>query len=173
MHNVLTTASRSRTIRATANRTLAMAPSWNAPPTPGKMDPDGQSQEQGRNPQPTPRTSVLIIEDQRMHALALRSLFTRKGCDVVGVADTVKDGIAMLASRPDYIVLDLTLADGDGVEILKRVRASEREMPSPRVIVTTAVRDADRLREVLALRPHRLLEKPTDLVDLLRAIGMM
>ena len=108
-----------------------------------------------------------------MHALALRSLFTRRGCDVVGVADTVKDGIALLASRPDYVVLDLMLADGDGVEILRRIRAHEPEMPSPRVIVTTAVRDVDRLREVLALRPHRLLEKPTDLVDLLRAIGMM
>ena len=173
MHNVLTTASRSRTIRATASRTLAMAPSWNVPLPRRETDSDGESQADARNSSAMPRTSVLIIEDQRMHALALRSLFTRKGCDVVGVADTVKDGMAMLASRPDYIVLDLTLADGDGVEILKRIREHESATPSPRVIVTTAVRDADRLREVLALRPHRLLEKPTDLVDLLRAIGMM
>jgi CheY-like chemotaxis protein len=129
---------------------------------------------------PSPSTSpfrkrVLIIEDDLTHASALRSILTRKGCDVAAAA-TLADGVAMLASRPDFIVLDLMLPDGDGVEVLKRVRELDGADPgagAPRVIVTTAVSDAEKIREVLALQPHRLLRKPIDLVDLLGAIGMM
>jgi CheY-like chemotaxis protein len=121
------------------------------------------------------RKCVLIVDDDRMHASALRSIFTRKGCDVA-VAVSVSDGIAQLASRPDYVVLDLMLPDGDGVEILARVRAQEAPVPpaaATRVVVATGVNDPHKLREVLALQPHRLLNKPLDLVDLLRAIDMM
>jgi CheY-like chemotaxis protein len=119
------------------------------------------------------RARVLIIDDDRTHASAIRSILTRKGCEVCATG-TVADGVAMLASRPDYIVLDLMLPDGDGADVLRRVRELDRAAGAPpRVIVTTAVNDEARLREVLALQPHRLLKKPIDLVDLLGAIGMI
>ena len=127
-----------------------------------------------RSRTPSERKRVLIVEDDRMNAAAMRSIFTRKGCDVTAV-NTLQDAIAMLDGRRDYIVLDLVLPDGDGLEILKRVRAHQGEPAGscPRVIVTTAVSDEQRIREVLELQPHRLLKKPIDLVDLLSAIGMM
>jgi CheY-like chemotaxis protein len=87
--------------------------------------------------------------------------------------------MSMLVSRPDYILLDLMLPDGDGLEILRRVRAQQADCPAggeggaTRVIVTTAVSDPEMIRAVRDLQPHRLLRKPIDLVDLLSAIGMM
>lgn len=144
------------------------SPAGNQPP--GKTDPDGRPT--SRSSPATTRRRILIIEDDHTHASALRSILTRKGYEVAA-AVTLANGIAMLeSSRPDYIVLDLMLPDGDGVEVLRRVRACERP-DAPRVIVITAVRDAERLREVLALQPHRLLRKPIDLIDLLGAIEMM
>ena len=166
----------------------------------GKTDPDARSRvRQAPGPSsPPPCKRVLIVEDDDTNARALRSIFTRKGCDVLAV-NTLKDALARLDGDADYIVLDLMLPDGDGAEILRRVRAIEADRAAtreggaeggsngngggngaapagpnvPRVVVMTGVSDAQRLREVQALRPHRLLRKPFDLVDLLGAIGMM
>jgi CheY-like chemotaxis protein len=154
-----------------------------------KTDPDVRAQARTladiQRPSPSAATRVLIVEDNHMSASALRSIFTRKGCDVAAVG-TVKDALATLADgRRDYIVLDLMLPDGDGLEILRRVQSlygdrgkggeggASAAPEVPRVVVTTAVSDPEKLREVQALKPHRLLNKPIDLVDLLSAIGMM
>jgi two-component system, OmpR family, KDP operon response regulator KdpE len=111
----------------------------------------------------------LIVEDDTATADALRSIFVRKGCDVIH-ADTVHRGLKALLKHPDYVILDLMLPDGDGIEILHEVKATGGK---PRIVVTTAITDPARLREVHALQPHRVLRKPLDLVDLLSAIGMM
>jgi CheY-like chemotaxis protein len=115
------------------------------------------------------RPRVLIIEDDLTSASALRSILTRKGCEVRTAAN-LADGMRLLDARPDYVVLDLILPDGSGLEILRRLRAEQSPI---KVVVTTAVRDPERVREIHALRPHQLLRKPIDLIDLLRAIGMM
>lgn len=112
---------------------------------------------------------MLIVEDDLSVTNALRSILVRKGCEVI-TATTVFKGLRALAQQPDYVILDLMLPDGDGLDILRELK--ERK-DAPRVVVTTAVSDHDKLREVNALQPHRILRKPLDLVDLLRAIGMM
>jgi CheY-like chemotaxis protein len=112
---------------------------------------------------------VLIVEDDPTSAMAMRSILTRKGCDVL-VAINLAQGLELLEQRPTHVLLDLMLPDGQGVEILRRLR----EMNSAvKVVVTTAANDANLLREVHLLSPHRILKKPIDLVDLLNAIGMM
>ena len=114
------------------------------------------------------RPIIAIIEDDRGTAGALRSIFTRKACEV-SVAGTLVEGFALIERPVDYVILDLKLPDGDGIEILRRIKSDEKPV---RVVVTTSV-DTARLAEVQALRPHRILRKPLDLVDLLSAIGMM
>ena len=112
---------------------------------------------------------MLIVEDDLVSASALRSILTRKGCEV-SLATTLAGALPHLADPPDVILLDLMLPDGNGAEVLRRLRAAD----SPaRVVVTTAVSDPTRLREVQALRPDRVLRKPIDVVDLLGAIGIM
>ena len=112
---------------------------------------------------------MLIVEDDVSIANALRSILTRKGCDVIH-AHSLRDGLAALTREPRHVILDLMLPDGEGIDLLRRVRESES---AARVVVTTAVNEPDHLRDVQALRPHRILRKPLDLVDLLDAIGMM
>ena len=122
-----------------------------------------------RTPPPPPaRCHVLLIEDDPIAGNALRVLLTMHGCSVV-IARSLEQGLDQLRSNPTAIVVDLMLPDGDGVEILTRVR--EANLPI-RVVVTTAVGDPARLAAVHRLKPESVLRKPIDLGELLRAIGV-
>jgi CheY-like chemotaxis protein len=58
----------------------------------------------------------LIVEDQLMFLELLQRLLERQpGLEVVATASTVAAGVAACRlHRPDLLILDLTLADGDG-----------------------------------------------------------
>ena len=113
--------------------------------------------------------SVLIVEDDATSAAALKSILTRKGCDV-SVGATLAEARTRLDPMPCFVILDLMLPDGSGIELLHDL--AERKQNSV-VVVTTALNDPAQLARVQSLRPLRLLRKPIDLVDLLGAIGMM
>jgi len=105
---------------------------------------------------------LLVVEDDEMSQRAWRSIFSRRGWDVT-VAGTVAEAMAMLDPPPDFLILDLSLGDGDGEAILGKVRDDNLKI---RVAVTTGTCDTTRLRVVKALNPEALLEKPVNVVDL-------
>ncbi len=111
---------------------------------------------------------VLLVEDDPTSANALRVLLTMHGCEVA-TARSLEQGLDLLLAKPTAIVVDLMLPDGDGIEILTRVR--EANLPI-RVVVTTAVGDPARLRAVHRLNPDYVLRKPIDLAELRSALGV-
>lgn len=121
----------------------------------------------GRSP-PSLRCSVLLIEDDAAAANALRVILTLRGCEVK-LAPSLEQGLDLLGTNPTVIIVDLMLPDGDGMEILTRVR--DANLPI-KVAVTTAVGDPARLAAVHRLRPECVLRKPIDVGELLRAIGV-
>ena len=81
---------------------------------------------------------LLVVEDEVRIAEILRSALSRAGfaVDAVGLCD---DARAALAVNPyDAVILDLGLPDGDGLRLLKDMRAQGNAVP---VLVLTA-RDA-------------------------------
>ena len=121
-----------------------------------------------RKPAPPKTCRVLLIEDDPTSANALRVLLTMHGCEVA-IARSLAQGLDLLRTNPGAIVVDLMLPDGDGIEILARVR--EANLPIT-IVVTTAVGDPARLAAVYRLKPESVLRKPIDLGELLRAIGV-
>jgi DNA-binding response OmpR family regulator len=64
---------------------------------------------------------VLIVEDNELVTGALRILFEETGRRVT-VAHSVADAVrAGSADPPDLLLLDLTLPDGDGLEVHRRL----------------------------------------------------
>ncbi|MBV8185908.1 MAG: response regulator [Alphaproteobacteria bacterium] len=81
---------------------------------------------------------LLIIEDEARIAEILQSALSRAGFTVDAV-DLCDDGRAALAANPyDAVILDLGLPDGDGLALLKEMRAAGNTVA---VLVLTA-RDA-------------------------------
>lgn len=73
-----------------------------------------------------PPLRILIVEDEVLIALELESLLQDEGHDVVGVAATSRDAIALgEEQRPDLALVDVHLADGPtGIEVARRLSAS-------------------------------------------------
>ena len=84
--------------------------------------------------QSTRRRRVLIVEDEPALRLSYERAF-RPRYDLV-FASTGAEALEQLEQqRPDVAVLDMRLPDTDGVELLRRIRLSQPELP---VIITTA-----------------------------------
>lgn len=81
---------------------------------------------------------VLIVEDSALVVGALRLLLEEAGFRI-SAAHTVSEALTTArAGRPDLMLLDLTLPDGDGLAVLGALRASGA---APRVTVALTGRD--------------------------------
>ena len=83
--------------------------------------------------------SVLVVDDDaRFRSLAARML-TADGMRVVGQVATVREALETVAQvRPDAVLVDVGLPDGDGLSLCRRLAA----LPwRPRVVLTSSDRD--------------------------------
>ena len=114
-----------------------------------------------------PGRRVLVVEDTPDARAALDAMLRRRGLQT-SCAANLAGALQLLGWRPDTIVLDLMLPDGNGVEVLRRVRNAG--MPA-QVAVVTATSDDRLLDEVQALKPDALFRKPLDWNELCRWIA--
>lgn len=121
-------------------------------------------------PQPAPdrRTVLLVDDDDRIRQTLTLLLRWAGDWEVVGEA---ADGASALdlaaARRPDLVLLDRWLADGDGLGVIPRLRALARP---PLIVILTADPDAAIMRHALALGAAAWLAKTTSPLDLLQAL---
>ncbi|WP_440615197.1 response regulator transcription factor [Cysteiniphilum sp. 6C5] len=80
---------------------------------------------------------ILIIDDDK-EILSLVSDLLKKHGYKTECAETAEQGLKKLQSKPDLILLDIMLPDGDGVDLCRQIR-SQCDIP---VIMLTAV-DSD------------------------------
>jgi two-component system response regulator DctR len=116
------------------------------------------------------RPSVLLVDDDPQSTDAMVQLFDHYECEAK-VARTILQAMPLLPTVPKFVILDLTLPDGGGERILDLIR--RRKLPT-KVIILTACRDRDRLREVARLKPDLMLTKPVDffrMLEFMRASG--
>ena len=89
-------------------------------------------------------TRILVVEDEKDLALGLRVNLEVEGYEVE-LAHTAADGVARAAAGgADLVVLDLMLPDGDGYEVLGRLRAGGSAVPV--IILTARGQEVDKVR---------------------------
>lgn len=71
---------------------------------------------------------VLLVEDRLAHMFAMKSLFEREGW-AVSVGRTLDQAMEGLNQSPDWIVLNVGLADDGGERFLRRMRAERISTP--------------------------------------------
>lgn len=104
---------------------------------------------------------VLLVDDDPL-TLELHRAFVERldGFEVVGECASARSAVATIAARAgdiDLVLLDMTMPDGTGLDVLRHVRA--RTVPVD-VIAITAVRDAELVRAMASLGVAQYLVKP-------------
>jgi DNA-binding response OmpR family regulator len=109
---------------------------------------------------------ILVVEDDPTLRLVLQDNFRSEGYQ----ADVAADGAAAVrmaqAMTSDLIVLDLTLPDCDGFELLPVLR---RSGPVPIIVLTARAQQVEKVRG-LALGADDYMTKPFDTEELLARV---
>jgi DNA-binding response OmpR family regulator len=111
-----------------------------------------------------PRPTILIVEDDRHTRTFLADNLAADGFEPVGAANA-REAVRLMETRyPDLAIVDLTLPDRDGLELLKQVRESDgvatRIDPSlPLLVLSGRVGELHRLRG-FERGADDMLEKP-------------
>ena len=113
-----------------------------------------------------PLPSVLLVEDDRSIRRFLRASLETEGWRVFE-AETVKDGLAEAAARkPDLVIVDLGLPDGDGVELILGLRAGSHV---PVLVLSARSEERDKVR-ALDAGADDYIEKPFGVPELLARV---
>ncbi|MEX2326437.1 MAG: response regulator, partial [Pseudomonadales bacterium] len=112
---------------------------------------------------------IFIIEDEALVARELKSRLTNMGYEVVGIAYG-RGGIDLaLETRPDLLLTDIHLKDGeDGIEVAQSI---QRDLDVP-VVFLTAYSDEDTVARAKAVTPYGYIIKPVENRELQITIEM-
>lgn len=116
--------------------------------------------------------TVLIADDEPNILISLEFLLRREGYDVKLARDGQEAIDAILAHRPDLVLLDVMMPRKTGFDVCQEVRAMD-EVRDTRILMLTAKgRDTD-VAKGLALGANAYMTKPfstKELVDKVRGL---
>ena len=115
------------------------------------------------------RIRVLVVDDHEIFTQSLiRLLGSRPELKVVGTADSVASATAAAAAyRPDVVLMDFYLPDGDGTQATEQIRAL---VPGVRVVMLTARTDNEALARAIKAGCSGFVSKDETVDKLLAAI---
>lgn len=113
--------------------------------------------------------TIMVVEDEPEIGYFTKAVLEDEGARAV-LATTSREAIALLRRvRPDLMLLDAMLPDGDGCAVAEAMRSRfSGEVPVIMMSAVDAQRGAAFARQIQAIG---FIEKPFDLDDLLAAIG--
>jgi len=114
----------------------------------------------------TTRHRILVVEDDPTLRLVLRDNLQSEGYEVDVAADGTRAISRARAATPDLVVLDLTLPDLDGLELLPTLRSLGQ---IPIIVLTARAERAEKLKG-LNLGADDYMTKPFDPDELLARI---
>lgn len=112
---------------------------------------------------------VVIVDDHAVVRSGLEQfLATTDDIELVGVASNGEEALDVTAAtRPDVVIMDLSMPGMDGVTATRRIAA---EVPSSRVLVLTSFSDQTRIMEALSAGADGYLLKHADPEEIAAAI---
>jgi response regulator of citrate/malate metabolism len=110
--------------------------------------------------------TLIVDDDYRIAKVHAASVSRIDRFQAVGEAHSSAEARALVQSlRPDLLLLDLYLPDGNGLELMRSL-SELRLSPQPDFIVITAARDIDSVRRAMQLGAMYYLVKPFGFVQL-------
>ncbi len=112
--------------------------------------------------------SVMVIDDHESVRAGIKTALSRAGHICVGEAGSISEARAQIAhTNPQVIVVDLSLPDGNGLEIVQWARSISERIG---IVVLTLNSAQDYLLTVMKSGASAFVEKGAPLAELMSAI---
>jgi DNA-binding NtrC family response regulator len=100
---------------------------------------------------------VLVVDDEVVVVNSIRKVLTRKGY-AIEEAFTCKDALAQVFAHDyDLVLLDMKMSDGNGLDVLQRIKAKR---PDLRVVIVTGYASVDTAVEAIQKGASDYMAKP-------------
>ncbi len=140
---------------------------FTAGPAPGSGPPDRPARSGSEAPQAPLR--VVVVDDHVLVREGTAELLAREaGIEVVGQAGTAEEGLEVLGrTRPDVVLVDVSLPGASGLEL---ARVAAARYPEMRVLVVSAYDDYAYVTEALEMGVGGYLLKTASAKELVNAV---
>ena len=108
---------------------------------------------------------ILVVDDDIQTLRLIGYILRGQGYEVSEALSGTEALRSVAANRPDLLVLDVMMADMDGYEVCRRLRADPKTAQLPIILLTAKSQAADRAEGMLA-GADDYITKPIDPVDL-------
>jgi DNA-binding response OmpR family regulator len=115
------------------------------------------------------RTKILVVDDNPTIRKGLSVRLRANDYEVLFAEDAISATTALVAERPDLVILDLGLPGGDGFVVMERLQRNDRLVSIP-VIVLTGRELAGNRDRALHAGAMAFFQKPVEDSTLLFAI---
>ena len=101
--------------------------------------------------------AVLVVDDEADFLATYDRLLRREGCHTIAAGTRQAALAALDGQRPDLVIADIRLPDGDGLDVVRAARAHRHPPP---VIVVTGFASEQNRRQAVAAGATASLAKP-------------
>lgn len=109
---------------------------------------------------------ILIVDDEAANVLLLASVLEREGySDIHTLTDPAQALAGYVRLEPDLVLLDLTMPEVDGFQLLEAFKRHDRPDEFRPVLVLTADSTIAARRRALALGAKDFVTKPFDVIE--------
>lgn len=112
---------------------------------------------------------ILVVEDNEDNFYLIRFILEKNGFEVIEARNGTKGSELAVTEKPDLIIMDVQLPDINGLEVTKKIRASEIGNSIPIVAVTSYAMTGDR-DKALKSGCNGYIEKPINPESILEEI---
>lgn len=111
--------------------------------------------------------NTLVIDDEALIRQSLRKVLKDEGFEVAAAASCAAAWEAFVSGRPDVVLLDLVLPDGDGLDLLRRMREGA---PETKVVIISAHASVESAVKAMKLGAYDYIRKPFDIEEIVATV---
>ena len=115
------------------------------------------------------KKKVLIVDDQNGIRILLMEVFSSEGYDTFQASNGKLALEIVRNDEPDLVLLDMKIPGMDGLEILKHIKAINKEI---KVIMMTAYGELDMIKEATDHGALMHFTKPFDIDEIRMAVNL-
>ncbi len=100
---------------------------------------------------------ILVVDDDEEVLNTLQTFFSNEGHEVKTTSNGQEGKRQAIVDKPDLMLLDIRLPDQDGIEILKELKQSDKDLV---IVMITGYKDAEKVVSAFRLGAFDCLLKP-------------